>query len=315
MISLIAISFHFINQSVYVKRFLFLFFLFVIFYSDQAVVTDMSLSLVFRREWHRSIWYEEVSVTFYMPVRSCYFFLQWLLWLHQSLFLFITICCGSLSDAVFLGLPQEDDTAILNSKLQSCDEHRAQKTGDDGSDSEVWIWLGPNSTQTNWDLFLEFVSMTLSWFFRLVLLSYLLAEVAVSVAVFSLLRINYPVLIVCFGFGQVFPTSQFHIYLIQLSHICILSPICPACDPVTLLTVRTPGASIAVIFSASLSSTLPSLVSSYAGDSHRISHQEDLWCWYPLVLCLSNDLLYLSPPLPFSHSLSSTSRSWLCCQN
>lgn len=42
----------------------------------------------------------------------------------------------------------------------------------------------------------------------------------------------------------------------------------------------------------------------YVCDSHRISHWEDLWYWYPLVLCLSNDLLYLSLFLSLSLPLS-----------
>lgn len=39
---------------------------------------------------------------------------------------------------------------------------------------------------------------------------------------------------------------------------------------------------------------------SCAGDSQRISQWEDVWGWYPLVLCLSNDLLYISLPLSLS---------------
>ncbi len=101
--------------------------------------------------------------------------------------------------------------------------------------------------------------------------------------------------------------GQFHFRLFDSTviYICMhTQSYLRSCDIIDLK-----GAwSLAAIFSASLSSTPPSLISSYAGDSHRISHREDLWCWYPLVLCLSNDLLYLSLflslSLPFSPSLS-----------
>lgn len=80
----------------------------------------------------------------------------------------------------------------------------------------------------------------------------------------------------------------------------------------TLLAISKPGASIPVIFSASLSSTPPSLISSMLAiviefHTERICDADTRWfCACQMTFCISPSL----PP-----SLLSTSRRWLCCQN
>lgn len=73
---------------------------------------------------------------------------------------------------------------------------------------------------------------------------------------------------------------------------------CPGsiCDPVTLLTIRTPVASITAnvlcVIRTSRPSSLPVpvIVMEF--------HAEDSLCWSPPALCLWNDWLYLSPSSP-----------------